>query len=70
MVARRSITLKIRPDGTVEGETHGIYGPECETYLPKLQELLGARLREQRRTEDFTKVQPIEQSEHVRRPGR
>lgn len=67
---RRSITLKIRPDGTVEGETHGMYGPECETYIPKLQELLRARVREQHRTEDFTRTQPIEQSEQVRRTDR
>lgn len=63
----RAITLKIRPDGTIEGETHGIYGPECEAFLPRLQELLLARVRAQHRTEDYTRTQPIEQGEQVRR---
>jgi hypothetical protein len=63
----RTITLKIRPDGTIEGETHDIFGPECEQYLPILQELLRAKVRRQYRTDDYTRTQPIEQSEQVRR---
>ena len=66
-MAKRRITIKLRPDGTIEGETHDIFGPECELYIPKLQELLRARVREQRRTDDYTRTQPIESGEHVRR---
>ena len=68
-MAKRRITLTIRPDGTIAGETHDIFGPECEAYLPKLQELLRARVRDQYRTEDYTRTQPIESSEQVKRSG-
>jgi hypothetical protein len=66
---KRHITLKIRPDGTIEGETHDIFGAECEQYLPILQELLLAKVRTQHRTDDYTRTQPIEQREQVRRDG-
>lgn len=38
----KTITLRIRRDGTVEAETHGMNGRECLPYIGKLEQLVEA----------------------------
>ncbi len=38
----KSVTLRIRRDGTVEAETHGMKGRECLPYIAELERLLEA----------------------------
>jgi hypothetical protein len=59
----RRVTVKIRPDGTIEAETHGMYGAECDSVVPKLQALLQARITKQVRTDDYRRTQPIDDNQ-------
>jgi hypothetical protein len=70
----KRITLRIRPDGTVEAETHGMKGRECLPYITRLEDLLEAEAVDSDYTEDYyneavgTEEQTAVQEEQVDRP--
>ncbi|MBO6158025.1 MAG: DUF2997 domain-containing protein [Firmicutes bacterium] len=39
----KEITLRIMKDGTVQGETHGIKGKACLSYIAVLEKLTAAK---------------------------
>ena len=41
-MARKAVSIRIAPDGTVTAETHGVKGADCLAYIPKLEELMQA----------------------------
>jgi hypothetical protein len=43
-VAEKQITLRVRPDGTIEAETAGMEGSECLQYGPQLERLTDSTL--------------------------
>ncbi len=47
-----TITITIRPDGTVEAEVEGACGPGCADLLAPFDRALGA-VRERRRKPDY-----------------
>jgi DUF2997 family protein len=70
----KRVTLRIRRDGTVEAETHGMKGRECLPYITRLEELLEAEAVDSDYTEDYyydpvgTEDQTAVQEEQVDRP--
>ena len=69
----KSITLRIRRDGIVEAETHGMKGRECLPYITQLEELLEAEAFDSDYTEEYyeavdTEEQTVVQEEQVDRP--
>lgn len=49
----KRVTLRIRRDGTVEAETHGIKGRECLPYIAELEDLLDAEAVDSDYTGEF-----------------
>ncbi len=49
----KSVSLRIRRDGTVEAETHGMKGAECLPYIAELERLLGAEATDSDYTSEF-----------------
>ena len=49
----RSLTLRIRRDGTVEAETRGMKGRECLPYIAELERLLDAEAIDSDYTGEF-----------------
>lgn len=49
----KSVTLRIRRDGTVEAETHGIKGRECLPHTAELERLLDAEAVDSEYTPEF-----------------
>ena len=64
-MATPEIKLVIRPDGTISAKTEGMYGPECEDWLPVLEQLLAARITKVEHTDDYHRTQPIEHQQDV-----
>jgi DUF2997 family protein len=69
----KKITLRIRRDGTVEAETHGMKGRECLPYITQLEDLLEAEAIDSDYTEDYydaveAEEQTVVQEEQVDRP--
>ena len=69
----KSITLRIRRDGIVEAETHGMKGRECLPYITQLEELLEAEAFDSDYTQEYyepveTEGQTVVQEEQVDRP--
>lgn len=69
----KRITLRIRRDGTVEAETHGMKGRECLPYITQLEDMLEAEAVDSDYTQDYydaveTEEQTVVQEEQVDRP--
>jgi hypothetical protein len=69
----KRITLRIRRDGIVEAETHGMKGRECLPYITQLEELLEAEAFDSHYTEEYyeaaeTEEQTVVQEQQVDRP--
>lgn len=41
---KQTIEIRIKRDGTIQSETHGIKGRTCMKYMEILQELLNAQI--------------------------
>lgn len=48
-----TVTIRIRPDGTVEAVTRGIEGPRCLEHIPVIERVTGAQTVDSHFTEDF-----------------
>ena len=55
----KQITLKIRPDGTVEAETHGVKGRSCLDYIAILEQLTGGKTVDSAFTPEFREREEI-----------
>jgi hypothetical protein len=49
----RRLTVRIRPDGSIEAETHGMKGPECLSYIETLERLTEAETVDSWYTSEF-----------------
>jgi hypothetical protein len=69
----KTITLRIRRDGTVEAETHGMKGRECLPYITRLEQLLEAEAIDSDYTSEYYEAveaedQTVVRDEQVDRP--
>lgn len=53
----KRLTVRIRPDGSVEAETQGMKGSECLPYIEQLEHLTGAQVVDSWYTEEFYEAQ-------------
>jgi hypothetical protein len=53
---KKTITIRIYPDGTIHSETHGIKGPSCTTLIPVLEELLNAETTDSKLTPEYHEI--------------
>ena len=53
MSAEQRITVRVRPDGTVEAMTHGVKGTHCLGYVGVLEELIAAKAIDSHFTYEF-----------------
>ncbi len=53
----KRMTVRIRPDGSVEAETQGMKGSECLPYIEELEHLTGAQVVDSWYTEEFYEPQ-------------
>lgn len=49
----KQITLRIHPDGKIEGETHGIKGKACMKYIKILEQMLEAEAVDSDFTQEY-----------------
>jgi Protein of unknown function (DUF2997) len=49
----KTIRVRIRKDGSIEAETHGLKGAACLPWINALEELTDARTVDSRYTEEF-----------------
>ncbi len=54
----KRLTVRIRPDGSIEAETHGMQGPECLPYIETIEGLTDARAVDSWYTAEFFETQP------------
>lgn len=57
----KSVTLRIRRDGTVEAETHGMKGSECLPHISELEQLLEAEAVDSNYTAEFYEATEVAQ---------
>ncbi len=53
----KRITVRIRPDGSIEAETHGMRGPECLPYIERLERLTDSEAVDSWYTDEFFETQ-------------
>jgi len=53
----KRLTVRIRPDGSIEAETHGMQGSECLPYIETIEALTDARAVDSWYTAEFFKTQ-------------
>lgn len=53
----KRLTVRIRPDGSLEAETQGMKGSECLPYIEQLEHLTGAQVVDSWYTEEFYEAQ-------------
>lgn len=53
----KRVTVRIRPDGSIEAETQGMQGPECLPYIETLERLTGSRAVDSWYTDEFFETQ-------------
>jgi len=65
----KRLTLRIRPDGTIEAVTQGMKGPECLPYIEKLEHLTEAHAVDSWYTDEFfeTELSQSGRQEHLDR---
>jgi hypothetical protein len=56
----KEITLRIRRDGSVEAETHGIKGRACLDWIGVLEQLLDAKTVDSSFTAEYDQVEVVE----------
>ncbi len=49
----KRLTVRIRPDGSIAAETHGMQGPECLPYIETIEGLTDARAVDSWYTDEF-----------------
>lgn len=52
----KQLVVKLRPDGTVDAETFGMYGAECLDHIEALEALLDAQTTSSSFTADYTAI--------------
>lgn len=62
----KRLMIRIRPDGTIEAETQGMKGPECLSYIDKLENLTDAQAVDSWYTAGFYDVERESQAEEAR----
>lgn len=50
---KRTLSVRLYPDGRIESETHGVKGKECLQYMVLLEEMLRARIEDSRFTKEY-----------------
>lgn len=55
MIAR--VVVTVQPDGSVQAQTTGMYGPDCLDTVGALEELLEASTERSAYTSDFAKFE-------------
>lgn len=60
----KTITIRIHPDGKIEGETHGIKGKSCMKYIKILEQMLEARTVDSNFTKEYYE-ESLERSENL-----
>jgi hypothetical protein len=53
----KRLTVRIRPDGSIEAETHGMQGTECLPYIETIEGLTDARAVDSWYTAEFFETQ-------------
>lgn len=51
---RKQLIVSLRPDGTIDAETMGMYGDECLSYVSVLEDLLDATATRSAFTADYS----------------
>lgn len=56
----KTIVIRLHPDGSVTGETHGAKGKECLAYMSLLEELMHASVVDSEFTDEFFAEESVE----------
>jgi hypothetical protein len=57
---RKTVSIRIFPDGTVRAETHGVKGADCLAYIPKLEALIQAETIDSAFTDEYHETEPTQ----------
>lgn len=56
----KTIEIRLHPDGSITGETHGIKGKACLAYMALLEELMKTTIDDSEFTEEFYAQETVE----------
>ncbi|MBR5597405.1 MAG: DUF2997 domain-containing protein [Lachnospiraceae bacterium] len=68
-MAKKCIQVKLKPDGSMEMETHGVKGKQCLKYMDIFAEMLRAQITDSAFTEEYYETETVENTQVVEELG-
>lgn len=59
----KSVQVKLKPDGSMEIETHGVKGKQCLKYMDIFTSMLNAQITDSEFTPEYYEAEEVENTE-------